>query len=226
MKKVCFQGGAVCLAIGIVLFASSRIESEENKSKTAGVKIDPDKVPVAKAVKKSSEFDEMASKKEAKKPPSLSPKDKAATIKRVRRLAGVEKKNLKAVPPAMIQLSPDNIRQGKSWLGMLKGAIRPGLSEQDSSYMTIGPHEGVFLLHFEPMMSGSPYLLDCEVAAFPKGRKVVWEVHGAFNGIVEDQDGHLLIGFIADDKAAKLTISRAKGLVLGHLFKCELTRVD
>jgi hypothetical protein len=126
----------------------------------------------------------------------------------------------------LITLTADNIRQGKSWIGMLKGAIRPGDSENDPAYMTIGPQDGVFLLHFEPMSPGSPYLLDCEVQAFPKGRKIIWEVHGAFNGVIEDQNGHLLIGFIASQKVAKLSISRHKGLILGHLFKCELTRVD
>ena len=53
-----------------------------------------------------------------------------------------------------------------------------------------------------------------------------WEVHGAFNGVVEEQEGHLLIGFIATDTVSTLSISRHKGVVLGHLFKCELTRVD
>ncbi len=139
--------------------------------------------------------------------------------------AGVEEKDLKPVPPALITLSADAIRQGKSWIGMLKGAIRPGSTEAEPAYMTIGPEEGVFLLHFEPLTPGSPYMLDCAVSAFPKGRKI-WEVHGAFNGVMEDQNGHLLVGFIASSTIAKLSISRHKGLILGHLFKCELTRVD
>ena len=226
ISKVCLKTVVMLVALGISFTLSVPGYSKENGRKSVRSKIDPDKVPVAKGNKGSAEFDEMATNKKAKKPPALSKTDKAATIKRVRRLAGVEKKNLEPVPPAAIQLSPDEIRQGKSWLGMLKGAIRPGISENDSSYMTIGPHEGVFLLHFEPTVTGSPYLLDCQVSAFPKGKKIVWEVHGAFNGVVEDQNGHLLIGFIATDKVAKLSISRAKGLILGHLFKCELTRVD
>lgn len=188
-------------------------------------KIDPDKIPVAKDGKLDKNFGEIEKKKLAKKPVSLSKKDKAATVKRVRALAGVNKKNLALVPPAIISLSPDNLTQGKSWLGMLKGAIRPKKNEQDVSYMTIGPHEGVFLLHFEPMVKGSPYLLDCEVSASPEGQ-MIWEVHGAFNGVVEEQEGHILIGFIATDRASSLSISRHRGVVLGHLFKCELTRVD
>lgn len=185
----------------------------------------PDKVPVAKDNDGDTSFEEMKSKAPAKKPESLSAKDKAATVKRVRTLAGVQKSNLAAAPPAFISLSPDMLSQGKSWLGMLKGAIRPKSSEKETSYMTIGPKDGVILLHFEPMTAGSPYLLDCEVAAYPEG-KMVWEVHGAFNGVVEDQNGHLLIGFIAADKTSNLTLTRHNGNVVGHLFKCELTRVD
>ncbi len=180
---------------------------------------------MAKDDKSDQSFEEISGKAPAKKPASLSKKDKEATVKRVRTLAGVEKSNLAAVPPAFITLSPDNLSQGKSWLGMLKGAIRPKSSEKDAAYMTIGPKEGVFLLHFEPMTAGSPYLLDCEVATYPEG-KMIWEVHGAFNGVIEDQDGHLLIGFIAADKAGNLALSRHSGVPIGHLFKCELTRVD
>ncbi len=210
------------IALSVPLLAHS---DEKTDSETTP-QIDPDKVPVAKGLKGTSDFEAMNKNKKATKPKALSKLDKAATIKRVRRLAGVKKTNLAPIPPAAIQLSPDEIRQGKSWLGMLNGAVRPGNSENDPSYMTIGPKEGVFLLHFEPTSTGSPYLLDCEVASFPKKQKIVWEVHGAFNGIVEDQNGHLLIGFIATDKMAKLSISRSKGLLLGHLFRCELTRVD
>jgi hypothetical protein len=191
----------------------------------AAAKIDPDKVPVAKDDKGDQSFEEMSGKTPAKKPVSLSKKDKEATVKRVRTLAGVEKSNLAAVPPALITLSPDILSQGNSWLGMLKGAIRPKYSEKDVAYMTIGPKDGVFLLHFEPMVPGSPYLLDCEVSAYPEG-KMIWEVHGAFNGVIEDQEGHLLIGFIAADKSSNLSISRHSGVAIGHLFKCELTRVD
>jgi hypothetical protein len=191
-----------------------------------GTSIDPDKIPVAKDGKGEKNFEDIDKSKKAEKPRALSRKDKEATVRRVRALAGVEKKDLEPVPPAIITLSADAIRQGKSWIGMLKGAIRPGNTENDPAYMTIGPKEGVFLLHFEPLASGSPYILDCEVSAFPKGNKIIWEVHGAFNGMVEDQKGHLLIGFIPSDKVAKLSISRHKGLILGHLFKCELTRVD
>ncbi len=189
------------------------------------IMIDPEKIVVAKDGKLDRRFGEIEKKLLAKRPGSLSKLDKVATVKRVRTLAGVKKKNLAPAPPALISLSPDNLTQGQSWLGMLKGAIRPKKNEQDVSYMTIGPHEGVYLLHFEPVAKGSPYLLDCEVAAYPEG-KMVWEVHGAFNGVVEEQEGHILIGFIATDNVSTLSISRHKGVVLGHLFKCELTRVD
>lgn len=227
MLRKCGQGILLCLfTAAIALNLPLVLRAEEKTDSDPKSQIDPEKVPVAKGIKESGDFEAMTKNKKATKPKALSKLDKAATIKRVRRLAGVKKTNLEPVPPAAIQLSPDEIRQGKSWLGMLNGAVRPGSSEIEPSYMTIGPKEGVFLLHFEPTTPGSPYLLDCEVASFPKKPKIVWEVHGAFNGIVEDQNGHLLIGFIATDKVAKLSISRSKGLILGHLFKCELTRVD
>ena len=187
--------------------------------------IDPGKVPVAKDSKGDKNFEAITAKPPVKRPASLSRKDKAATVKRVRRLAGVAKANLSPAPPALITLSPDALTQGSSWLGMIKGAIRPKASAKDTSYMTIGPQEGVFLLHFEPMSLGSPYLLDCEVASHP-ANKMVWEVHGAYNGVVEEQNGHLLIGFIATKATSDLSISRHTGPAIGHLFKCELTRVD
>ena len=180
---------------------------------------------MAKDAKDDKSFEEIKAKAPAKKPSSLSVKDKAATVRRVRTLAGVKKSNLQAAPPVMITLSPDALTQGKSWLGMLKGAIRPKVSDKETSYMSIGPKDGVILLHFEPVSSGSPYLLDCAVASYPAG-KMIWEVHGAFNGVVEDQEGHLLIGFIAAGSTSNLTVSKHDGNVVGHLFKCELTRVD
>lgn len=186
---------------------------------------DPSKVPVDKNPKDDSTIEEMSGKPPAKKPGSLSRKDREAAIKRVRAVAGVKKSNLPALPPAMVSLSPDALTQGGSWLGMLKGAIRPKKSEKDVSYMTIGPKEGLFLLHFEPMIPESPYLLDCEVATFPEG-KMKWAVKGAFNGIIEDQNGHLMVAFIAKGNVSNFTITRQSGVAIGHLFKCELTRLD
>jgi hypothetical protein len=209
----------VLLSISVFVWPAHSLTAEKATA------IDPDKIPVAKDGKFDKNMAEIDKKPAAKKPVSLSKKDKAATVRRVRTLAGVQKKNLPDAPPALISLSPDNLTQGRSWLGMLKGAIRPKKNEEDVSYMTIGPHDGVYLLHFEPMSKGSPYLLDCEVAAYPEG-EMVWEVHGAFNGVLEEQNGHLLVGFIATDTISTLSISRHKGVVLGHLFKCELTRVD
>ena len=213
-----FWGGAALMAwtglIPMTMFGEETAES----------KIDPGRIPVAKEGEVDKNISEIEKKPVTKKPVALSKRDKAATVKRVRALAGVNKKNLAAAPPAIISLSPDNLTQGKSWLGMLKGAIRPKKNEEDVSYMTIGPLDGVYLLHFEPMAIGSPYLLDCEVSAYPG--QMVWEIHGAFNGVVEDQDGHLLIGFIATNNISTLSISRHSEGVLGYLFKCELTRVD
>ena len=208
------------LGLLVVIYTASAAAAAEESSK-----IDPEKVPVAKAGGDDKSFEEIKSAEPLKKPVSLSKKDKAATVKHVRTLAGVAKGNLAPAPPALITLSPDSLTQGKSWLGMLKGAVRPKSSEKDTSYMTIGPKDGVFLLYFEPMVPGSPYLLDCEVATHPEG-EMVWEIHGAYNGVVEDQNGHLLIGFIPSDSKSNLSISRHKGVVIGHLFKCELTRVD
>jgi len=216
MKKVWYWG-VVMMYLLLPIMAKG---VEENVSK-----INPDKIPVAKGGGDDKSIKEIEKKQVTKKPTSLSKVEKAATVKRVRTLAGIKRKNLPPAPPAIITLSPDSLTQGKSWLGMLKGAIRPKKNQQDVAYMTIGPHEGVYLLHFEPMIKGSPYLLDCEVAAYPEG-EMLWEVHGAFNGVVEEQAGHLLIGFIAADTVSTLSISRHSGLVLGHLFKCELTRVD
>lgn len=191
-------------------------------------KINPEKISFAQNGKSAKALKNLKEVEKMGKVPSsvaLSQKDKAATIRRVRKLAGVAKKNLPAAPPANITLSPDKLTEGQSWLGMFKGAIRPHKNEQNMSYMTIGPKEGVFLLHFEPMAKGSPYLLDCKVSAYPEG-EMIWAVRGAFNGAVEEQQGHLLIGFIATSKVSTLSISRHQGVVLGHLFGCELTRVD
>jgi hypothetical protein len=178
-------------------------------------------------------------------PPPLSDEEKAAAVQQVRMLAGIEA--TPQLPEALteVTLTADKPRVGKCWYDVARGWNLPGGSEANppihstiaQGYSSWGKYySGRYNFHFEPVIPGKNYLVDCAVKSTPQTGYLArrWRTYGASYGTVFETDGHLLIAFKATDTVAEIQLEKMgptsysdqAQLFWALLFSAELTRVD
>lgn len=163
------------------------------------------------------------------KPSRLPPKVRKQAIEDIRSAAGVKKRDLPSEPPVEISLTPLTPKSGNSWYNMTRGWSYPaGTGMNKTPFSAIAgvsanePYYSYFLFYFETEQQKT-YMLDCAVSSRDKGAR--WLLGGAFAGEIMAQQGHLIIGFVADSPATNLTMSIV-GSQVGYLYGCELTQVN
>ena len=172
--------------------------------------------------------DDRARLRKAKKaPPPMPVADRSRVVKHVRGLAkewGVRLAPMPctlAAPPSQIVLTPDKPRVGASFLGVRFGHSQPrGYSVHDRTPALDLASNGYYIVHFEPLVIGGVYVIDCTVED-TANRK--WSFGHPLNVHTSPQQGHVLAAFVATKGAMKTHLVPDK-LFRVRLYRCELIR--
>lgn len=121
-------------------------------------------------------------------------------------------------PPIEHTVTARNPVSGRSSLAILNGSSVPG--ENKVVLQSLG--HSMVSLWFEPVVPNRAYMLDCTASA---QNDRPFRLSGAISGNIHTQSGHLLGGFIASERHAKIGIRKPKGSSFAWVHRCELSEL-
>jgi len=129
---------------------------------------------------------------------------------------------------ANVRLTPDAPRSGFNWYELSGGSNYPFPRDGRPAFTYISRiHDGSINIHLERTIPNKVYMLDMAVSSVNPKYTTRYIFHGAVEGEIKPQGGHLVAGFLANRAVSEILLELQGTSRRGALlYSIEVTRVD